>query len=304
MYDSGTRSDIAQQGYENAQARFQQYLLSLKAAGKSADAAKLESAIGASKTANGISGRLDAAMQAAFQSYQAGNVNAAVQEYKQAVDLAEKIQPHDPRLAVALGELGNLTSALKRFDDANAIFLRQLKAAEELSGPQSPALSKPLQNAGMNAVRQKDYASAEKYLGRALDLAEKNFGPASEPVATSLRIMSLLYYSQKDYAKAEPFLVRAVKIDETLYGHDGPNAIPNLNILCSVYDRGNEPVKAADCHAHMLAILEKQYGPDNLILVATLTSEAKAFRATGHNEEATKIEARIKSIQATAQNKN
>jgi hypothetical protein len=62
--------------------------------------------------------------------------------------------------------------------------------------------------------------------------------------------------------------------------------------------------KAAPCQAHLLAILEKQYGPDNPILVSTLTGEAQALRKLGRNEEATKIEQRIKSLQATAVNQD
>src|SRR5882762_5402272 len=136
----------------------------------------------------------------------------------------------------------------------------------------------------------------------ALDLSERAYGETSAPVATALRITSFLYFSQQDYVGAEPFLLRAVKIDETLYGRDGSQAIVNLTSLCAIYDRTGRPGKAAPCHAHMLAILEKQYGPDNPILVGTLTSEANALRATGHIEEATKLDQRIKTIQATAMN--
>ena len=58
------------------------------------------------------------------------------------------------------------------------------------------------------------------------------------------------------------------------------------------------------CQGHLLAILEKQYGTDNPIVVPTLTSQATALRALGRNEEAAKIEQRIKSIQSTAMNQN
>jgi hypothetical protein len=99
-------------------------------------------------------------------------------------------------------------------------------------------------------------------------------------------------------------LLRAVKIDQTLYGPDGAEALPNLTVLCSIYDRLAKPEKAAPCQGHLLAILEREYGSENPIIVPTLTSQATALRALGRNEEAAKIEQRIKSIPATAMNQN
>jgi hypothetical protein len=99
-------------------------------------------------------------------------------------------------------------------------------------------------------------------------------------------------------------MLRAVKIDQTLYGLDGADALPNLTVLCSIYDKLSLPAKFAPCQDRLLAILEKQYGPDNPIIVPILTSQAHALRALGRNEEAAKLEQRIKTIQATAMNQN
>ncbi len=83
-----------------------------------------------------------------------------------------------------------------------------------------------------------------------------------------------------------------------------PKRWANLTVLCSIYDKLSKPDKVAPCQGHLLAILEKQYGPDNPIIVPTLTSEAEALRRLGRNDEAAKIEQRIKTIQATAMNQN
>jgi hypothetical protein len=129
-------------------------------------------------------------------------------------------------------------------------------------------------------------------------------GENSPGVATSLRMMATPYFIENDFAKAEPLMLRAVKIDQTLYGPEGAEALPNLTVLCSIYDKLAKPEKAAPCQGHLLAILEKQYGPDNPIIVSTLTSEATALHGLGRNEEAAKIEQRVKTIQATAMNQN
>jgi tetratricopeptide (TPR) repeat protein len=287
-----------------AELRLSQHLAALKAGGKSAEAAKLESSVAASRTDTSSSEKLDAALQAGFNAMRSGKFNDAWQNYKEAVDLGEKMQQHDARLSVALGELGRITSGLKRYDEADVLFHRQLKVVEALSGPQAPELAESLQNLGMNEVRRKEYASAQNYLTRALELSQKAYGETSAPVANALRMTSFLYFAQQDFAGAEPFLVRAVKIDETLYGHDGSQAIINLTPLCQIYDKTNRPDKSVPCHAHILAILEKQYGTENPILVGALTNEANALRASGRAEEATKLDQRIKAIQATAMNQN
>jgi tetratricopeptide (TPR) repeat protein len=289
--------------YKDAQQRFSQHLAALKAAGNSVEAEKLESGVAASKSDPGASQNLDAAMQAGANALTQRNWEEAVGSYKRAVELAEKIQPRDGRLPIALGELGRITMGLQQFSEADAYFQRQMKATEELYGAQSPMMSDPLQNLGMEAFAQHD-PSAEKFFARAIDLNVKAYGENSAGVSNSLRMMAGLFAFQHDFAKSESILLRAVKIDETIYGHDGPNALLNVTALCSVYDQLGNADKAAPCQVHLLAILEKQYGPDNPILVSTLTGEAQALRKLGRNEEATKIEQRIKSLQATAVNQD
>jgi tetratricopeptide (TPR) repeat protein len=290
--------------YKDAQERFSQHLASLKAAGKSAEAAKLEAGVATTKAGTGITEKIDAAMQAGSNALMQRQWDEAIRNYKHAVELGDKLQPHDGRLAIALGELGRITMGLQNFTEADTLFHRQLKVSEEVYGAQSPMLGEPLQNLGMMAAYQRDSASAKNYLNHALELNEKTYGENSPGVATSLRMMATPYFIENDFAKAEPLMLRAVKIDQTLYGPDGAEALPNLTVLCSIYDKLAKPEKAAPCQGHLLAILEKQYGTDNPILVPTLTSQATALRSLGRNEEAAKLEQRIKTIQATAMNQN
>ncbi|MCU1316023.1 MAG: hypothetical protein JWN63_1345, partial [Candidatus Acidoferrum typicum] len=290
--------------YKSAQERFNQHLASLKEAGKSAEAAKLEASVATSKAGTGISEKIDASMLAGSNALMQRQWDEAIRNYKQAAELGEKLQPHDGRLAVALDELGRITMGLRNFSEADAPFHRQLKASEEVYGAQSPMLGEPLQNLGMMAAYQHDSVSAHNYLAHALTPNEKTYGENSPGVATSLRMMATPYFIENDFAKAEPPMLRAVKIDQTLYGPDGAEALPNLTVLCSIYDKLGKADKTVPCQGHLLAILEKQYGPDNPIIVPTLTSQATALRALGRNEEAAKVEQRIKTIPATAMNQN
>jgi tetratricopeptide (TPR) repeat protein len=154
-----------------------------------------------------------------------------LQDYKEAVDIGERLQPHDGRLTTTLGELGRIAMGLQQFTEADAIFQYQLKVTEEVYGQQSPIMTEPPQNLSMKPLVQHDYVSGLGYLARALELNEKTYGENSSGVANSLRMVSHVYLAQNDYAKAEPIALRAVKIHETLFGHHGVGALTNLTLL-------------------------------------------------------------------------
>ncbi len=300
----GKRLYDAPKKYSEAQERFQKYLASLKSAGKSAEAAKLEEAVRALQTATNVSEKLDLAMQAGSQAYADKRLDDAERNYKEAVLLAEKLQKPEPRLVTALGHLGQLSMYRKDFAGAQAAFERQLKVTEQVYGPQSPLTSDPLKWMAFNATAQNDFATAQKYFDRALDVNRKVYGENSVGYAEVLRSMSGVYIYQKAYDKAEPYLIQAADIEQRLYGHEGQQhdvfALINLTSLCTLYDMWGKPEKLESCDRRLIAAIEKQYGPDTAFLEQTLTREAKTLRTLGRAEEAAQVERRVKSLQPSA----
>jgi tetratricopeptide (TPR) repeat protein len=293
----------AQRDYGDAQKRLDAHLAQLKTAGKSSEAADLQKRILASQASSSLSDQVDATMQFGAAANNLKQWDEAAREYQKAVDLADKLQPHDPRLVTALDHLGY--QVLGR-DPAVArdVFERELKVAQELYGPRSPNLAAPLESLGRNSLFQKDYASAEKFFFRAVDLNAQVFGESSNQVATSLVQASTVYFADKDYAKAEPYLVRAVRIDESLYGADNVGMLLPRATLCGLYDRWDQTDKAVACNRQLLAVLEKQFGESSPQLVNTLASQAKALRKLGQTAEADKIDQRLAQIRATTMNPN
>jgi Tfp pilus assembly protein PilF len=241
-------------------------------------------------------------MQAGFAANRERRSNDALQYYTEAVKLAEQLNAPDRRLVVSLGELGRVTMGLKRFDEANAIYQRQLKVVEQTARPQSPEMIEPLENLGMNAMYQQSYASSRAYLTRSLDLATKNYGEKNSAVATGMHKIALRYFVQQDYANAEVWLLKAVKIDDEISGYDGFQGLADVNTLCVVYERGGKPDKAASCYAQLVAITGKQYGPDSPFLAQPLTAQANALRKIGRNNDAAAVEQRINALQPSARN--
>jgi tetratricopeptide (TPR) repeat protein len=281
--------------YKSAQGRFQKHLTELRATGHTAEATALEHAIATSTTNTTLSQQLDATLQSGFDAMRSGKSNDALQYYKQAVDLAEKIQPHDQRLPVALKTLGLLYRSQNRFDKAAAVYGREMTAIQEISGRQSVDLADPLQDLGMMALQQKKYQAAEDDFIRAKYFVEKTFGPDTAPVATSLRMMAQVYLVQQDDAHAIPLLEQAVKIHEKT-DFSGNDATIALYHLCTLYDRTSKYEQGAACHAQLVGVLSRLYSPDNSVLADDLTAEAKDLRALGRNDEAANVEDRLKHL--------
>ena len=293
------RSDALnpQTEYTDARKRFDDHIAALKSAGKSSEAALLESRLRGMEAAPTLSEQLDAAMQAGGQANSHGNLDEALRQYEEAVELAQKIQPHDQRLPASLELLGN--EYLGRDPAAaESAYERELKATQEVFGAHSPHVAAPLQSLGRNELMQRNYAAAEKFFFEAVDVNEKALGENSNQVAFSLMVAASVYGVQKDYAKAEPYILRALHIDESLYGSDGVDLLMALANVCTLYDRWGKPDKLEPYNRQMLAVLEKQYGPNSPRLASTLTTEAKALRELGRDKEAADVEDHLASIRS------
>jgi tetratricopeptide (TPR) repeat protein len=283
--------------YKAAQLRFQAHLSQLRAAGKSSEAAALEAKIQGVQAGEGISQKLDAAMEAGNEAYQQQRYDEAERNYKEAVRLAEQVKPHDARLVMSLGFLGGAYYNRKDLADTQATIAQQLKAAEEVYGPDSPQMSPVLEAMARMSLELGDTAKAESFAQQALKLNEKNTGDTSMGYSMSLMTLGFVYYTEKQYEKAAIYLEKAVKIHENLTGPQAIWLLGSEKVLCTVYDAMERPAKAETCNHQLLLLMEKFYGENNPALAPVLTSEAKALRALGREAEAIEIEKRLQSLQ-------
>ena len=104
-----------------------------------------------------------------------------------------------------------------------------------------------------------------------------------------------MYLVQQDDAHAIPLLEHAVKIHEKT-DFSGNDATIALYHLCTLYDRTSKYEQGAACHAQLVGVLSRLYSPDNSVLADDLTAEAKDLRALGRNDEAAKVEDRLKHL--------
>lgn len=292
--------------YKAAQERVNKIEASLAASGNSAATANLKSSIRTDKVEPGISEKLDVAMQSGNQAMSNGRFDEAEKSYREASDLAQKLQPHDDRLTATYMALANVYGGKKDFPKVEANLEQALKTAQELHGAESPLITMQLEALGGFATVRADYDSALNFDQRAVDINVKTFGEASDKTADALRVMSTIYLRQMNYPKAEEVLLRAVHIDDTflVQGGGSPLDWAPLWSLCQLYDLWGKPDKAEPCYKRMLGIGEQRYGADSPALLTALAADAKALRQLGRTDEAQKIEQRIQSIQSAETKQN
>jgi tetratricopeptide (TPR) repeat protein len=177
-----TRLDAAnpQAEYKKAQERLNLHIAALKSSGKSSETTQLETRMRIMEAAPNLSEKVDAAMQAGAQSNSQRHFDEALRHYQEAVELAEKMQPHDQRLATSLDHVGNEYLG-QNPAAAEAAYERELKVTEEIFGVRSANTAAPLQSLGRNALMQHDYPAAEKFYFHAVEVIR----PEQSPVASN-----------------------------------------------------------------------------------------------------------------------
>jgi tetratricopeptide (TPR) repeat protein len=243
--------------YDAAQQRFAKHLADLRAAGKSAEATALESRVKSSSPAPDMSDKFHLALQASKKAVEQRQFDSALTSAKEAVAIAEKIQPQDGRLAEAFEQLGHVYGWQMQPKLAMENYNRQLASAQSVYGAKSPVVAGALQNLALVSLAQRDFAGAENFFNRMVDLNASLFGENSTPVADSLRGLAHVYMVQRDFSKSEATLLHVQKIYETAYGPENQMVAMPLTVLCSVYDQWGKQDKSAKCHARLAALAPK-----------------------------------------------
>lgn len=282
--------------YQKAQLRFAQHLAELRAAGKSNEAAQLEARVNELQQAQGISGQLDAAMEAGAKAYRERRLEDAERSYKEAVKLAEQLQPHEARLVMSLNFLGSLYYSRKDYASAQATLERQLRASEEVYGAGSFQVERAIETMARVALEQGDTQRAESLGQQAVSMSEKSNGNDNLSFSMSLMTLGEVYLTEKRYEKAKPYFERAVKIHEQLSGPQAMILVSSKKRLCIVYDALGDLAQAEPCNRQLVPLMEQAYGANTSLLAPILTSEAKELRGLGREREAEEVERRIQTL--------
>lgn len=243
--------------YEAAKQRFAKHLADLRANGKATEAAAIESRVKGSSPAPDTNDKFHLALQASKKAVEQRQFDGAATSAKEAIGIAEKIQPQDGRLAEALEQLGNVYAWQMQPKLAMETYNRQLVSAQSVYGAKSPVVAAALQNLALASLALRDFAGAENFFNRAVEINVSLYGENSTPAADSLRGLAHLYMVQREYARGEATLLRVEKIYEATYGSQNQQMSVPLTVLCSLYDQWGKQDKAGSCHARLASLSQK-----------------------------------------------
>ena len=149
------------------------------------------------------------------------------------------------------------------YDEAAAIYLRQITLAEALYGPSHETTATSYNNIGCVYKAQGDYAKALEYSGKALSIKERVLGKDHPSTATDYNNIGGVYYDKGDYAKALEYYGKALSIDEKVLGKDHPSTAIDYNNIGGVYKSQGDYAKALEYYGKALSVHEKVLGKDH-----------------------------------------
>ena len=246
-------------------------------------------------------------MSGGMQAMERGNYadaeklfRAAVTEAAKAGDSGNKNAPG--MMLDSLEGLGGALRSQNKFADAERVVRESLQLLDMTTTDSDPKYSLTLNNLGLLLTQQNKFNEAEVIQRKALALREKYDEAPRRNVAVSLLNLGVLFYEQGKITESEPFFNQARGILSKIPVSDLTSSDLEDILMCDhnlglvytqqkKYDDGELRFKA------VIALTEKLKGPNHPDLILYLQSYANLLRVTHRGQQATRLEARIKSIQ-------
>ena len=211
---------------------------------------------------------------------QAGEIDAAIDLYRKALDLSEKKYPGEFSTGMSLESLGvaylnkgdfneaerYLTRAVKVLD----VYLKMLQGATPGKVPPGFAdvvagiHAKALHGLAVVYDYRADYSRAEPLYGQALALREQVYGPDHVNVAETLNFLGILYLAKADHERAAQTFRRALAINEKYFDPEDSRVTMLLGNLASAYESMGDAAKAEELLREAIARAEKRPNSDSL----------------------------------------
>lgn len=141
------------------------------------------------------------------------------------------------------------------------------------------------------------YSGAEELSQAALKTADRCAGQDLRSAA-NLNNLAEAYRKEGAYVLAEPLYQRSLAIWERTLGLNHPAVAVGLNNLALLYAAQGKYARAESHFQRSQTIFEGALGPDSLYMAISLENYAALLRQMTRQTEATKMEARAKSIRA------
>ncbi len=207
--------------------------------------------------------------------------------YAQADTLAAEADYDREKYADMLYDYADFLGRYMYYDEAEIIFIRQIKVAEALFGSNNPRTADSyMAISQIYCCIEKEYKALE-YCNKAKVIYEN----ASEKkhLIDVYQIFGRIYTIKRNLDKALEYNLKAVKIAENIYGTKHYYTADTYNSIGMVYLEKNDQEKSLAYHLRALDIFEKEMKPDNIAIAYTCHCIGDVYSlGPDYNEDALK----------------
>ena len=202
--------------------------------------------------------------------------------------LAEReLGPDDPITLDSINNLANIHVEFARYDEAERLLLRTLRAQEARSGENDPeALLSALNNLATLYRFRGFHSKAEPLYLRALRISEEVLGADHISTLKGLSNLAGLYRKQHRYRDAEPLYVRALRTSEGMLGEHDPLTLSLANNLAGLYQDQKRYDKAQSLFETTLRRTREKLGEDHPHTLGSLNNLGVLYLKQGRFDEA------------------
>lgn len=227
-----------------------------------------------------------------------GDVAKAEPFYRKSLAIYEK-KPGKNQLDLAtlLDHFASALTNIQRLDEAQGMFERALKIAEQV--PETPGKklhAQALNNlAGIQYYRG-NYNQAIALFQKGLAAMEEALGADDPAIAMTASNLAAVLDALGRGAEAKPHYLRALAIREKALGPEHPDVASTLSNLGVLASNEGDMLKATELHERALAIREKVLGPEHPAVAVSLNNLASIMEDRGNTTKAKAFYERALSI--------
>ena len=199
---------------------------------------------------------------------------------------------------IRLAQAANAAYKARQYEEAISQGQKALDFAQKHSGASENRVGISQNNLAVYYRATKQYVQAEALYKKSLDTYTRVSGADSPSLILPLRDLCSLYDLQRRFDEAEPLYRRLLVLQEKRHGLEHVDVAKTLSKLARLLDRKSQYAEAEPLFARALAIVDKrgQTDDDESLLLEILTGLARAYRNTGHDDEARRVDQRYEKL--------
>jgi len=230
--------------------------------------------------------------------YYKGNYEMAIPYAIIAKDKSKKEEGGERRYAQYCENLGYFYTDIGQYEEAEPLFLEDLKIQTEISGKEAPKYANSLNNLALLYQEMGELSKAEPLLLEVKKIDEKTVGSNHKDYSATLNNLGLLYQLMGKFEEAEPLFLEAQKIDIKTIGKDHPDYAITLNNLGLLYQDMGRFAEAEPFLLQVIEIDKNNFGKEHPSYAIGLGNLALLYKNMGDLAKAAPLQVEVVAIYA------